>query len=753
MKKYTRAVVFLIKNSIKKKNRGMNIFWVLILAGMLIPFFSQSANAASMKVCVKGKTFNNGWTEERLAGVGVYYAEGVGGGLRGYTGDDGCYEEAGLPAGLYVDYLQVKDSAGTRTITYNSIPIRYVFKDSEKIKDFYLTDGLIDPMWFTLDAYNGSVDFKTTRCDDASIVPSADILYAGKIQGTTNASGDLTLPVYPGLYSGVFAQKFGLVNSDSTNIPISSNEVFRGQEAKFCLKPNFGSASGRVTVCETNNPIPGASLYSNGEPQTAWGTTDGDGYYSFNDIATGIYENVQFGGLTDFINSASKTVEIIANGNTITDFCLYPKSGTRTYSWTPVEGENFYMFLRYKLYVTNNTVNPINNATVTFLLDGNERGSKTFTVASNSSAEIEFETSNFTLGSHSAGIRVVYNGETVLNEERTINMIAGGRLIGIVKDAQTDTGVMANIKINNKDYRTYNNGTFDIGLATGDYTGVYSYKDGYDNSILKSFTIENKAYTTQDFYMNKKTGSISVSIRRNGEILNVPDVSVYWGDNDPKDPPYLVGTTNVFGTLVGMGLPAGTYTNVYAEYGGYRSDSQTVTISANATTQVTFNFTSTTPYPILNLSADSEAVYVDNPFTINYWVSGANSCTAISDPLHEPYWDGLMLYTYGSQPISVIPNTTGLKKYILRCCNIFGNCVERFDEVTVNPASATDIYICEDPPCTPANCGNTIPEMCVKNGTSTVPDDATTCGGICGTITCPACPITPPTGNWQEVTP
>ncbi|MDA3815699.1 MAG: hypothetical protein PF549_05040, partial [Patescibacteria group bacterium] len=593
------SVIIILFFLVKKKNRGINMLLVFVLSGMFMAFLSYSAQAACLKTCVTGHTFDRGEDKTpALQGADIYYAEGhpsYPSGYRGTTGADGCFTECGLPAGNYDLDLQAKYD-GTFTVTYGGASIDYVFHNSNKVTNFNLSNHFTKRINFKLEAYTGDIKFETTNCDDNSIIPGAQIYYGPDPLATTNTSGIRTVyNIYPGLWHSVYATKTGFIKSDTEEVPVSSNETYWGGNSRLCLKPAVGTATGKVTVCGTSQPVPGASMYVDGNEQTATPTND-SGMYTYGDIAAGTYDNVRFGGVTGFTMSASKSVTISPGATTTTNFCLNPQLGTFSSSWTPTNGEilNNTSPMTYSFYINNNTFDNIDNATVKFLFDGVVVKTQTVSIAPMTNKTV---TSQYSIagksGSHSIGLQVLWPGTTLaINQSRNITIKNPGFLQGKVKNAKTGTGVSSNINISGKSYSTNADGTFNIPLAIGNYSGVYSSATGYENSVSKSFTITENNTFNQDFLMNREQGSFQAQVFNGTDP--VPNARIYLNypstnDND------LVGTTNASGWLIVTNIDIGTYDGVYATSpiftgAGLESPPQTVVINSNTTTEASFYF-------------------------------------------------------------------------------------------------------------------------------------------------------------------
>ena len=584
------------------KNKKLLALFLVSGAALLFMFNAGEAQAAgTLQICVYGKLYDSdrGFYNEVLSNATVYWN----GSVLNHTGNNGCVSGP-LAAGTHIGNL----TAGKAS--YESGGVDYHFYDSAPINPVIIRDNRTTRINFYLTAKNGGVRFYTYDCESTDAIGNATMHFES-VTVNTDGSGHHTLNErYPGIYRYLYASKTGYANSDANNIPISSEAVYSGSHARFCLKKLKGSMSGRVTVCGSpNQGVQNAHLYVGA---TDFGPiTDSSGRYSIQDIAVGTYSGVSFGGVAGFNKSASQTVEIKPNANTVADFCLRPSAGSLTYTWaSPVEGESFSSYvlgsINYSFFVNNPTVSNFSNATTEFLLDGEIKGSVTKDVTRLNTTAFNYNHSLFSLpvGQHTVGVKFYWNKTQYLDMTRTINVEASGRMDGNITDCKTEQGVSgARVNYGSRYATADNSGHYRSGgIQIGTLRGVYASENNYENSASQDVLIEENRITRANFCMNKKTGSLVGSVIRNG--TRISNASIFWNDPAAGANNVLLGKTNARG-FYGFTLDVGDYNGLYATAAGRKSGDYSRTINANSTT--TLNF-------IISNSANQRPVaFIDQP--------------------------------------------------------------------------------------------------------------------------------------------
>jgi len=587
------------------------LFAISGVAAFSMFFNVESAQAdGTLKVCVYGKLYdsNKGFYNERLR-ANLYWN----GTYVSNTGSS-CYTLSG-PAGTYNGTITAKKPS------YTSNGVNYHFYDKSR-NNFTLRDGWTTRINFYLTAKNGGVRFYTYDCKSNGAIGGATMHFESA-SVNTDSGGHYTLNgIYPGIYRYLYASKSGYANSDANYIPISSEFVYSGSNARFCLKPLKGSVAGRVTVCGfSSQGIGNADMLYRGNLLVN-NATNSNGYYSYTDIAAGTYDRISFGGVSGFNNSSSQNITINPNTTTTANFCLWPTFNSLSYSWLPANGTNYYGFagkIDYKFFINNSTVGSYDNVTVEFLFDGGVIRRVTKDVLRFSNTEFAYDYWNFfiPLGSHSVGAKVYWNGNLVLNESRTITVrsFAGGWMAGDVTDCESEAKIpSARVSCGGDFTNTNAVGHYSLRLPVGNYSGAHASKTGYEDSVSRNVTIKANETTNTNFCMNRETGAFVSRVLRNG--LPVNNARVYWDDPSAGANNLLLGTTNSNGFLSGINVAAGTYNGIYASAFSRDSVKKTVIIRANQTTRVDFTIPST-PVPTLNATLNANPSSGNAPLTSN----------------------------------------------------------------------------------------------------------------------------------------
>ena len=594
--------------------KGINTLPLLLFAiGSALAFsmFLNVENAqadGTLRICVYGKLYDSdrGYYNERLPRADIYWN----GTYVDNTGSS-CYTLSG-PAGTYNGTITAKKPS------YTSNGVNYHFYNKSR-NNFILRDGRTTRINFYLDAKPGGVTFYTYVCN-SNALGNATVHYESASVNTDNGGHYTLNGVYPGIYRYLYASKSGYANSDANYIPISSEKIYSGPNARFCLKPLKGSVAGRVTVCGfSSQGIGNADMLYRGNLLVN-NATNSNGYYSYTDIAAGTYDRISFGGVSGFNNSSSQSITINPNTTTTANFCLRPNFNSLSYSWLPADGTNYFGFagkIDYNFFINNSTVGSFDDVTVEFLFDGGVIRRVTKDVLRFSNTEFAYDYWNFfiPIGSHSVDAKVYWNGSLVLSESRTINVrsFAGGWMTGDVTDCESEVKIpSARVSCGGDFTNTNAAGHYRLRLPIGDYSGAHASKTGYEDSISRNVTITENKTTNTNFCMNRETGAFVSRVLRNG--LPVDGARVYWDDPSAGANNLLLGTTNSNGFLSGINIAAGTYNGIYASAFSRDSAKKTVIIRANQTTRIDFTIPST-PVPTLNATLNASPSSGSVPLT------------------------------------------------------------------------------------------------------------------------------------------
>lgn len=616
------------KNSRGKGPRSLLFLLFFMSSAVIFSMFLNVGNAqanGTLKICVYGKLFdtNKGVYNKLLPSVNIYWN---GSSANSYLGhQNGCYTISG-PAGTY------KGTITASKPSYSYDGVNYHFYNSSH-DNFTLHDGWTTRVNIYLTAKNGSVKFYTYNCTDNSAIGNATVHYESYTVNTNN-NGYYTLNgVYPGVFRYLYASKNGYSNSDAKLVKISSERL---SNLSLCLKPSVGSVTGRVTVCGSpSQGIAKADMLYKGNLLVN-DLTDNNGYYTFKKVAAGTYNNISFGGVSGFHNSASQTVVVKPNTTTIANFCLNPNFNSLGYSWFPADGTNYYGFLgtiNYKFFINNSTLFTYKNATVKFLYEGTVVSTITKDVNMLKTTEFDYDYLSFIKfpGSHKIGAQVYWNGSQILSEERTINVktLGGGFLSGQVTDCKDKTKISsARVTQGTNFVNTNSSGIYSMRLPVGTYNGVYASKTGYEDSVSQSVSIKANTTTNANFCMNKQTGSLIVRVldRSNHPVNNA---SIFWDDPSAGANNIFLGKTNANGFISGVNLPVGTYHGIYASIGTNKSTKETVTINANSTTRLNLIVSPPSSTPTLNVSFNANPSLGKAPLNVKLTTSVGGTAVGV----------------------------------------------------------------------------------------------------------------------------